>query len=106
MKIHSWVKQDVKKVPKYLRRGMALSGTLDTMERTLSLRLASGEKIIVPLSIFSRSPSGLCSIGVNSPKPNFRRFKIIDWGWAVAFGDFESGIDSIVIEYDFLKSLI
>jgi hypothetical protein len=50
------------------------------------------DTLVVPLVTFEPSPTGLT--------PDFDRFRIVDNGQTLAFGDYEATVDAILYEHD------
>lgn len=102
--IISRVAADAPGILKNGRRDQAWMGAVDLKKQTLWLALGNKETISVPFSVITDSPSGLCMTAKDA-KPNFELFDIADWGWGLLFGrDFDCGVDTTVMEYDFLTA--
>lgn len=65
---------------------LAVWGMLDAKKGRLTLWLATGRIVRVPLTVIQ--PNAVS-------KPDFRKFKIVDWGYAVAFGKYEASVRSL-----------
>lgn len=78
------------------RNDMIIGGAVDLDNERLILYTGSLQKVFAPFKDFEPSGTGLC--------PDFTQFKVIDWGWTVALGDYEAASDAILeerrIEYD------
>lgn len=68
-----------------------IAGNVDRKTGTLALVRGNLETMTVPLSMFQ--PSG-------THRPDFRRFKLKDYGHTVQFGNYEASADAILYEVD------
>lgn len=97
-------------------RERATKCEVDAKAGTLRLELSNGESVAVPLGVLESSPSGLVDIaghdanrrharGRTGAIPlDFARLRLADYGYSVeeTGGDFDCGVDTIVMEHDFL----
>jgi len=71
--------------------GRFIGLTVDHEARTLTLIRGDRRELTIPLATFKESGDGAI--------PDFSRAQIIDYGCAVAFGDYEAAADAILDEH-------
>lgn len=82
---------DVLAAPAEEVRDVFIGGVIDQKNGLLSLTRGNLEQVSVSLSIFH--PSG-------TSRPNFRQFRLDDYGQTVCFGDYEASADFILFDAD------
>lgn len=73
------------------REDRFIGGIVDTGSKTLTLCRGNLETIVVPLSIFQ---------GAGRQKPDFKRFALDDFGYAIRFGDYEATAHAVLFNVD------
>lgn len=73
------------------RRDFFVAGSVDERSETLTLVRGDFSRVTVPLKIFTSA---------GPAKPDFRRFGIDDYGYAVRFGDYEASAHSVLFRVD------
>ncbi len=73
------------------RGDLFIGGIVDEVSQTLTLTRGDLRSVVVPLSIFRAS---------GESKPDFQRFALDDYGYALRFGDYEASADSVLFEAD------
>jgi len=63
-------------------------GYIDEDRQELHLLKATLDEVVAPLHIFQPCGDGIA--------PDFEKLRIIDYGWGVAFGEYESSSDAIL----------
>ncbi len=74
------------------RPDLAIGGILDMNAGLLTLWRGDLTKLVVPLSTFNPNSSGA--------SPDFREFRIVDYGQTLQFGEYEAAFDTVLYEYD------
>jgi DNA-binding Xre family transcriptional regulator len=75
-----------------VRADLFVAGVVDAAAEVVVLYRGNLEPVIVPLAWFiRRNPS---------PRPNFRDFRITDYGQSVRFGKYEASSDAILYAHD------
>jgi hypothetical protein len=73
------------------RRDLFIGGIVDRGSQTLALTRGDLRPLVVPLSIFR------AAVG---PKPDFRRFELDDYGYALRFGEYEASAHWVLFQAD------
>ena len=69
-----------------------ISGAVDKKSKTVTLWRGNGRPLVVPMSTFQPSGSGIV--------PDFDRFAVCDFGHTLRFGDYEAAADAVLYEHD------
>jgi len=64
----------------------AIFGVLDRIDNKLYIILINGDTVVVPISIFTYTIT----------KPDFDKFRLVDYGYAIQFGDYEASMDFVL----------
>lgn len=74
------------------RGELFVGGAFDHKERVVILYRGTVEPLVVPLDWFRGRHDG--------PRPDFDRFRVVDYGHTVRLGEFEVASDAILYEFD------
>lgn len=73
------------------RSDLFIGGIVDESSKTITLARGDLDLVTVPFSIFRSH---------GTPKPDFKKFELDDYGYAVRFGDYEATAHSILFDID------
>ncbi|MDP6547095.1 MAG: helix-turn-helix transcriptional regulator, partial [Phycisphaerae bacterium] len=74
------------------KKDLFISGVIDEASETMTLWRGDRTSMVVPLSTFRSSGSGV--------KPEWNRFEITDFGQTLQFGEYQAGSDAVLYEFD------
>ena len=69
-----------------------IGGVVDQQSRTVTLWRGDLTPVVVPFGAFPPTANGI--------RPDFEQFSVIDGGYTLKFGNYESASDAVLYEYD------